>query len=222
MLIITDEWKKLYPEAHVGILVMAGVSNPDSHPDLEKEKRQLEADLRTLFKDKGQLKSHETVKAYQAYYKRFKKTYHVLQQVQSVCFKGKSVPKVATLVEAMFMAELRNMLLTAGHDMDLVEPPITLDAAKGDEKFARMNGEEQLLKAGDMFIADSKAVISSVIYGPDQRTRIRPETRKVLFTVYAVPGIGVQAVIQHLQGLETGVKLVSPDAVVEVSHVYGA
>jgi DNA/RNA-binding domain of Phe-tRNA-synthetase-like protein len=222
MLVISDEWKKLYPEAHVGMLVMAGVTNPVSHPDLEREKRQLEADLRNLFKDKGELKSHKTVKAYQAYYKRFKKTYHVLQQVQSVCFKGKSVPKVSTLVEAMFMAELRNMLLTAGHDMEIVEPPITLDAAKGDEKFLRMNGQEQLLKTGDMFIADSRAVISSVIYGPDQRTRIRPETRRVLFSVYAVPGIGAQATMQHLEGIEAGVRLVSPDAEVELSHVYGA
>ena len=222
MLTISDEWKKLYPEAHVGILVLNGVSNPDSHPDLDREKKQLEDDLRTLFKDAAQLKSQDTVKAYQSYYKRFKKTYHVLQQVQSVCFKGKSIPAVAALVEAMFMAELRNMLLTAGHDLEIAEPPLRLDAAKGDEKFVRMNGTEQILKPGDMFIADRKGIISSVIYGPDRRTRIRDSTRKVCFAVYAVPGVGELAASQHLKGIETYVRIFSPDAEVELMKVYGA
>lgn len=222
MFTITDEWKKLYPEAHLGILVMNDVTNPESHPDLDREKRQLESDLRILFRDSTELKSQETVKAYQGYYKRFKKTYHVLQQVQSVCFKGKSIPKVAALVEAMFMAELRNMLLTAGHDMDVVELPIRLDAAKGNERFVAMSGKEQTLKSGDMFIADGKGIISSVIYGPDKRTRIGPSTRRVLFTVYAVPGVGYQATRQHLGGIEAYVRLVAPDATVELLDVFGA
>ncbi|MFH1116810.1 MAG: phenylalanine--tRNA ligase beta subunit-related protein [Pseudomonadota bacterium] len=222
MLIITDEWKKLYPDAHVGILIMNGVSNPAFHPDLDREKKQLEVDLRTLFRDEGQLKSEETVKAYQAYYKRFKKTYHVMQQVQSVCFKGRPIPTVAALVEAMFMAELRNMLLTAGHDLESAEPPLRLDASKGDETYVRINGTEQILKAGDMFIADGKGIISSVIYGPDRRTQISASTRKVCFSVYAVPGVGERAALQHLKGIEEYVRLFSPNADIEEMTVYGA
>lgn len=221
MLTVSDAWKKFYPDAHVGILVMNGVSNPAAHPDLDREKKQVEEDLRAVFRNEGQLKSQDTVKAYQSYYKRFKKTYHVLQQVQSVCFKGKSIPAVAALVEAMFMAELRNMLLTAGHDLDIAEPPLRLDVAKGDERFVRINGTEQTLKAGDMFIADRQGIMSSVIYGPDQRTRIRATTRRVCFTVYAVPGVGERAASQHLEGIEAYVRLFSPSAEVELLKVYG-
>jgi DNA/RNA-binding domain of Phe-tRNA-synthetase-like protein len=122
----------------------------------------------------------------------------------------------------MFMAELRNMLLTAGHDLDVVELPIRLDAAQGGEKFVRMNGEEQTLKQGDMYIADAQGIISSVVYGPDRRTRIRPSTTKVLFTVYSVPGVGEQATLQHLGGIESYVKLVAPDATTRLLQVYGA
>jgi len=222
LLTVSDEWKRLYPDAHVGILIMNGVSNPAVHPDLDREKKQLEEDLRTLFRDEKQLKSQDTVKAYQSYYKRFKKTYHVQQQVQSVCFKGKSIPAVAALVEAMFMAELRNMLLTAGHDLEVAEPPLRLDVAKGEETFVRINGTEQILKAGDMFIADRQGIISSVIYGPDQRTRIRATTRKVCFSVYAVPGVGERAASQHLEGIEAYVRLFCPNAEVELLKVYGA
>jgi DNA/RNA-binding domain of Phe-tRNA-synthetase-like protein len=218
---VSDDWKRAYPGAHAGILAMRNVTNPSRHPELDQQKEELETDLRTLFKEPDSLKSLVPIKAYQAYFKRFKKTYHVFQQLESVIFKGKSIPQVAALVEAMFMEELRNTLLTAGHDLDAVQMPLKLDTAKGNEKYIRMNGQEQVLKAGDMMIADSVAVISSVIYGPDRRTMITAATKRVLFTVYAVPGIGEQTVRQHLEGIEANIRLVSPDAQLELLEVYG-
>jgi DNA/RNA-binding domain of Phe-tRNA-synthetase-like protein len=222
MLTVSEDWKKAYPGAHVGILVVRGVSNPDSHPALDREKKQLEEDLRTLFKHPEELRALDPIKWYQAYYKRFKKTYHVQQQLESVVFKGKPIPRVAALVEAMFMEELRNMLLTAGHDFDAVEMPIKLDTSKGGEKFVRINGQEQELKQGDMIISDARAVISSVIYGPDKRTRILPQTTNALFTTYGVPGVGEHAVQQHLEGIVANVRLVSPDCTVDLIRVYAA
>jgi len=218
---VSDDWKRAYPGAHAGILAMSNVINPSRHAELDQQKEELETDLRTLFKEPDSLKSLGPIKAYQAYFKRFKKTYHVFQQLESVIFKGKPIPQVAALVEAMFMEELRNMLLTAGHDLDAVQIPLKLDSAKGNEKYIRMNGQEQVLKAGDMMIADSVGVVSSVIYGPDRRTMITADTKRVLFTVYAVPGIGAQAVRQHLEGIEANIRLVSPDAQLEQLEVYG-
>ena len=218
---VSADWKRAYPGAHLGILAMRKVINPSRHPELDQQKEELETDLRTLFKEPDSLKSLGPIKAYQAYFKRFKKTYHVFQQLESVILKGKPIPQVAALVEAMFMEELRNMLLTAGHDLDAVQLPLKLDTAKGNEKYIRMNGQEQVLKAGDMMIADSVAVISSVIYGPDRRTMITADTKRVLFTVYAVPDIGGQAVRQHLEGIEANIRLVSPDAQLELLEVYG-
>jgi DNA/RNA-binding domain of Phe-tRNA-synthetase-like protein len=218
---VSDDWKRAYPGAHAGILAMRKVTNPSRHPELDQQKEELETDLRTLFKEPDSLKSLGPIKAYQAYFKRFKKTYHVFQQLESVIFKGKPIPQVAALVEAMFMEELRNMLLTAGHDLDAVQLPLNLDTAKGNEKYIRMNGQEQVLKAGDMMIADSVAVISSVIYGPDRRTMITAATKRVLFTVYAVPGIGAQPLRQHLEGIAANIRLVSPDAQLELLEVYG-
>ncbi len=222
MFTVSDDWKKAYPGAFVGVIAMSGVSNPTNNADMDRKKQDLEEDLRAGFKDKSELRSTETLQAYKKYYKRFKKTYHVQQQLESVIFKGKSIPSVAALVEAMFAAELKNMLLTAGHDLDVVEPPLRLDTAKEGDSFEKMNGQEQALKAGDMIISDSKAVISSVIYGPDKRTRIVPGTRNVMFTVYAAPGVPEQTVFQHLRDLEANVKLIAPDANTDLMEVYAA
>ncbi len=214
MLIVSESWKTAYPEAAVGLLLMQNVTNPDSHPPLDKRKELLEDDIRVRFagSDRANIKALPVMQAYDNYYKGFKKSYHVLLQLESVAFKGKSIPKVAALVEAMFMAELNNQLLTAGHDFNIVQPPIRLEAAQGDEQFIRMNGQKQVLKAGDMYIADAEGILSSVIYGPDQRTRITAATRQVLFTVYAPPGIEPSQVTQHLKEIESYVRLISPEA----------
>ena len=70
-----------------------------------------------------------------------------------------------------------------------------------------------------MMMTDELGVISSVIYGPDQRTRITRETREVLFMVYAPPGIGEQAVRDHLDDIRAFVLLVAPEAIVETTEV---
>ncbi len=162
-----------------------------------------------------------TPQAYHAYFRHFNKTYHVQLRLESVALKGKPIPRVAALVEAMFMAELKNLLLTAGHDLDALHPPDRLDVSNGSERYVMLNGREQVLKPGDMLIADAQGVMSSVICGPDYRTRIKPDTRNVFFTVYTPPGIGEQAVLRHLQDIRANVLLIAPEAEVELLKAYG-
>jgi len=220
---VSEEWKTTYPGAAVGILVMHEVVNPQRHPALDERKEELERDLRARYAgyDRADFKALPVLEAYGAYYRQFKKTYHVQLQLESVAFKGKSIPSVSSLVEAMFVAELKNLLLTAGHDLAAVKEPVGVDVAEGSERYIRLNGQEQQLKPSDMMIADAEGVISSVIYGPDQRTRITAETRQVLFTVYAPPGIGEEAVRAHLEDIRNTVLLVAPQAQVETLKVYG-
>jgi DNA/RNA-binding domain of Phe-tRNA-synthetase-like protein len=120
----------------------------------------------------------------------------------------------------MFMGELENFLLTAVHDLDMVQPPISIDVADGSESYVTLNGQSQMLKLGDMFIADTIGVLSSIIYGPDARTQITAETRDVLFTVYAPEGITPEAVRCHLEDTRDFVWLIAPEAEVTELEVY--
>ena len=219
---ITPAWKSAFPGAHVGVLAMREVANPVHHVALEKLKAELESGLREQFKgqDRTALSSHPVLQVYGEYYKRFKKTYHVQLQLESIVMKGKSIPSVASLVEAMFMAEVRNMLLTAGHDLDILQLPLTLDVSNGTESYTVMRGEVQTLKPGDMFISDKTGIISDIIYGPDQRTQINANTRSVIFTVYVPAGIDEQLVTQHLQDMRDYVLVIAPQAQVELLQVF--
>ncbi len=221
MLSVSESWQRAYPTAVVGVLAMEGVTNPATHPGLEERKRALEEDLRARYAglDRQGLRQMPVLQAYNAYYKRFKKSYHVLLQLESLALKGKTIPARAGLVEAVFMAELEDLLLTATHDLDRVQVPLTLDIAVGDERYTRLNGQEQVLKKGDMYICDSAGILSSILYGPDRRTRLRPGTQRALFTTYAPAGIGAQAVAGHLARIRQYVRVLAPQASVVAEQV---
>jgi len=219
---VTSAWKSTYPEAQAGVLVMRAVSNPAHDPALETQKAVLEEQLRAQFsgQDRAAISDHPILRAYAEYYRQFKKTYHIQLQLESIVLKGKSIPSVAALVEAMFMAEMKDMLLTAGHDLDTLHLPLTLDVAAGNEAYMLLRGDEQILKPGDMMISDQIGVISSILYGPDRRTQITPETSNVIFTVYAPPGIKEESVVEHLQHIQENVLVFDPQAQVEALKVY--
>jgi DNA/RNA-binding domain of Phe-tRNA-synthetase-like protein len=220
---VADSWKKTHREARVGVLVLRDVSNSAHHDVLDERKRQIEDALRARFagKTKADLGALDTIRLYNAFYKPFNKTYHVLLQLESVALKGKPLSSAMALVQAMFMAEVHTQLLTAGHDLTRVVPPVTIAASQGGEPYVRINGQVQALKSGDMYMRDAEGILSSVIYGPDQRTQIRPETRDVMFVTYAPKGIGAELLQQHMEELEEYVRIVTPEAQRDMLGVWG-
>jgi DNA/RNA-binding domain of Phe-tRNA-synthetase-like protein len=221
---VSETWKTTYPGASVGVLAMRDVANPRQHDELDRQKAELEEQLRARYAgyDRAALRALPQMQAYHAFYRRFKKTYHVQLQLESVVLKGKSIPQVAALVEAMFMAELEDLLLTAGHDLEVVQAPVGIDVADGTERYVRINGQEQGTKAGDMLIADALGIISTILYGPDRRTQITSGTKHALFTAYAPPGIEPEQVRDHLHNIRDNIRIVSARATIELLEVYSA
>lgn len=222
MFTATREWSSAHPDAHAGVLILRNAGNPQSHPGLEERKAALEAELRARYAgfSRQAFLDVPALYSYDRYYSRFKKTYHIQLQLESIVLRGKSIPAVAALVEAMFMAEMEDLLLTAGHDLDVAVPPFILDSSQGKESYMLMRGEAQTLKQGDMYIRDGEGVISSVIYGPDRRTQIRPETKNAVFTTYVPAGVPAAAVKAHLEHIQRNVLIFAPDAGTELLEVF--
>ena len=223
MIQVAETVRMIYPGTHAGFLAMSGVSNPGEAPALEAEKAALEQALRARLGglDRPALEAYGLLPAYAAYYKAFGKTYHVRGQLESVVLKGRALPRVAALVEAMFMAELKNLVLTAGHDRDALNGTVCVNVATGTETYTTMRGQDQVLKADDLYMTDAAGVISSILYGPDKRTAITSATTRVLFACYAPPGVPVDAVNGHLADIRDYVLLVSPGARIERLEVLG-
>ena len=60
-------------------------------------------------------------------------------------------------------------------------------------------------------MTDTQGILSSVIYGPDQRTQIGPDTHDVLYVTYAPRGVSENALRAHMEEIESYVRMVSPD-----------
>ena len=211
---VDPSWRELHRGATVGLIAMREVTNPASNDHLNDLATALETDLRSRLgsADRGAIRAIPPLPAYAAYYKRWGQRYHVAMQLESVAQKGKALPRVAALVEAMFIAELRNLLLTAGHDLDALQLPVRLSVGAG-ESFTAANGQETTVKAGDMVIADARErVLSAIITGPSDVARIGPATTAALFYTYAPPGVDSALVAAHLDEIERNVRLISPDA----------
>lgn len=204
----------------IGLLALTDVTNPKSSEALDKAKSLLEDAVKGKFSqmERQELKSLHPMSVYVSYYKKFGYTYHVLQQVESVA-KGKKSMSISGLVDSMFMAEMKNMILTAGHDLAKISGAVSLKVASGEETYTCLNGREAKTVPGDIMITDGGSVISSILRGPDGMTSIDAGTKQVLFTVYAPAGIGEKQILSHMNDIESYIRLFSPGSNIALKTV---
>ncbi|MFL0251009.1 phenylalanine--tRNA ligase beta subunit-related protein [Clostridium neuense] len=222
MLTISEDLKELYPAAKLGILIIKNVRNLHSNPKFNEIKASVQNELLNRYPNfnRKEFIKTEPVCFYRNYYKKFKKTYPVQLELESVVLKGKSIPNVSTLVEAMFTAELKNLLLTAGHDFDKINFPLKLSLADGSESFTGISHKEQTLAKNDMMLSDGTSIISSILNGPDYRTKISTDTKNALFYTYIPSGISDDAILSHLKDISNYVSIFSPDAKVDLLKIF--
>lgn len=73
-----------------------------------------------------------------------------------------------------------------------------------------------------MVVRDGRGMIASVLYGPDRRTRILPDTSAVLFGAWCPGGVPAAAVEAHFTGLARLIRRQWPDAVIATPAVLEA
>ena len=102
----------------------------------------------------------------------------MLLHLESIVNKKRHFPVVNPLVDSCFISEIKSLILTAGHDADLVKYPVTVDIAMGGEEFVQISGNHKLLKKDDIIMKDSENIICSVLDGQDKDTSITSSTKK--------------------------------------------
>ena len=221
---VKSEWKIAHPGAMIGLLELSGVNNTQPTPELETLKRETEAELRERYQhfSRQDFVSLPIMAAYKKYYQGFKKTYHVLQQVESIALKGRNLPKVSPLVDANFVAEMETFVLTAGHDVAKLIEPVQIDVSREGDQITQMNGATKPMRVGDMVMRDADGVSCSIIYGQDNRSPITPETAHVLYVAYAPVGVSKDAVNAQLEKIETLVRIISQNVVMEQRRIIAA
>lgn len=125
---------------------------------------------------------------YFRYFRKFKKTYPVMMQFESVLLKGREFPRWNAVTAVPFLAELETHVLCGTHDVDCLMGPVELYQAEAREPFAGLRGDEVHTYPGDVTGRDAGGIIFSMIAGADARTCARAESCHVFYPVFGVPG----------------------------------
>jgi DNA/RNA-binding domain of Phe-tRNA-synthetase-like protein len=204
-----------WPEgARMGFLEARGLPSLATHPELERERVNLEAELRARYAgmDRQTLRDLPVMRVFAEHDKPHGKTYHVLLQLESMALKGKSIPSRLCAVTALFMAELKHGLVAAGHDLNRLMGPLRMARSQGGEQYTAFGGKPITLPSGDLTLHHAPGLLSSILYGPGQDTPIQPTTTDVLYTLYAPEGVPPGTLEAQLQSLEQYIRCFAPEA----------
>lgn len=152
---------------------------------------------------------------YYRFFRKFKKTYPVMLQMESVLFKGRPFPLDNPVTAVAFLLELTTQILSGTHDVDRLAGPVELFLGTEKAPFEGMRGRELHTYPGDFCGRDGAGIIFSEIAGTDGRTCAREDSRHVIYPVFGTPGMARETVEGALAALRRYVQTLAPAAQTE-------
>lgn len=152
---------------------------------------------------------------YFRFFKKFKKTYPVALQFESVVIKGLPFPKENPLTAVPFLLELTTHVLSGTHDIDRLQGAVELYLASDKTPFTGMRGKELHTYPGDFCARDEAGIVFSAIAGTDDRTCARPESRHVFYPIFGAPELPEEEIRGAIRRLVNYIKSLAPTADVE-------
>jgi DNA/RNA-binding domain of Phe-tRNA-synthetase-like protein len=98
-------------------------------------------------------------------------------------------PRYNLMVDAHFMSEMCAGILVAVSDYNYFDRKLTLDLAEEGEICVGMGQRDLKTREGEIVFRDEEGIVCVLCQGADEKTRVRDNTRDVLFYAYAVPEI---------------------------------
>lgn len=154
---------------------------------------------------------------YFRFFRKFKKTYPVMMQFESVLFKGRPFPNYNPVAEVPFLMELMTQVLSGTHDADRISGTVELYLGVEKEEFPGLRGVPFHTYPGDVCGRDREGIIFSMIAGADARTCARMDSRHVIYPVFGTPELPETVLADAMDTLCRYIQVLSPDAVMETA-----
>ena len=149
---------------------------------------------------------------YVRFFKKFKKTYPVMMQFESVMFKGRPFPDFNPVAEVAFLMEIVTHVLSGTHDVDQIQGTVELYSATAKEDFPGMRGTLFHTYPGDFCGRDDAGIIFSLIAGADERTCARTGSRHVFYPIFGTPDLPETVIQSAMETLVAYICVLSPEA----------
>ena len=213
MKIIRD--KDMNESSHVAVLE---VSYPDCGEwDIAAFEKLRDSELDAIRKE-GENYDRETwfrQDPYFRYFRKFKKTYPVMMQVESFLLKGRPFPEGRYINAVAFLTEMKTRILMGTHDAERVEGDIVIYTETEKVPFPSIHGSEGHSYPGDTTGRDDAGVIISMIAGADSRTCLQDDSRHVLYLVFGTPNTTPEVLNECLDQVEIYARTLAPSAEIQ-------
>lgn len=152
---------------------------------------------------------------YFRFFRKFKKTYPVMQQFETVMFKGRPFPEDDPVTAVPFLLELTTFVLSGTHDIDRIDGSLTIFTPDAKLPFDGMRGDSTHTYPNDICGRDDTGIIFSMIAGADNRTCVHPDSRHVFYPVFGTPDTAPALIEDALETLAGFVRTICPGAKTE-------
>ncbi len=180
----SSRYQDRYPEVAFGLTLISGCSNFENPEGFDQYKRKL---LRKMRKRETLAQITERIDTYERFFAGFGFDCPLPKHLKRTINSG--FPRYNLMVDAHFMAEMCAGILVAVTDFDRFDGALVLDSAEEGEFCRGMGGQEFRTKEGEIVLRDEKDIVCVLCQGADEKTRVREDTRNVLFYAYGIPGV---------------------------------
>jgi DNA/RNA-binding domain of Phe-tRNA-synthetase-like protein len=190
---ISAAYAQRYPGVGFGLALIRDGRNPENPPGFDQFKRQR---LRHMRRREILAAVSQRIDLYARFFESFGYACPLPQHLKRTVNSG--FPRYSLVLDAHFLAEMCAGILVAAADDERFEGDLTLDVAAADEASLGLGNRRFRTRAGEIVLRDAKDIVCVLCQGADEKTRVQPHTRHVLFYAYAVPGIDSDCLAQGL------------------------
>jgi DNA/RNA-binding domain of Phe-tRNA-synthetase-like protein len=180
----SPRYNSTYPGVPFGLTLISGCKNHFNPPGFDQYKRKL---LRKMRKRETLGQISDRIEIYDRFFEAFGYECPLPRHLKRTVNSG--FPRYNLMVDTHFMAEMCAGILVAVTDFDRFDGTLTLDLAAEGETSLGMGQRDLTTKEGEIVFRDERDIVCVLCQGADEKTRVREETRNVLFYAYGVPGI---------------------------------
>jgi DNA/RNA-binding domain of Phe-tRNA-synthetase-like protein len=189
--IIEDEFRSLYPEAVIGIVIAGGIDNRGQHDVIAAGLAAAVASVQEAIGETD-LASHPAVAPWREAYARFgMKPSKYRSSIEGLLRSARSrgVPSINPLVDLYNTVSLTALLPCGGEDLDAIQSDLRLTRAKGGEPFVPLGSvEDQPPAPGEVIYADDAgAICRAWNWREAERTKLTAATTRAVLVIEALP-----------------------------------
>jgi len=193
LLKVDPELNNRFPGLGAQIVIIGGVEVRREQPELERFKAEVAGRVMERW-TLDELREHPIFRAYRDFFWRIgvdpTKTRPAAEALIRRILRGRTLPKINTLVDSYNLASIETAVALAAFDESGLVGELIMRGAEAGEKFLGIGMEKPMvLQGGEAVVSDAEKLIAIYPYRDAEACKITEKTKKTLILVCGVPNI---------------------------------